>query len=118
MNKDSLSDGQKQGMNMIHKAIAQVGTGVQDVTNHAVFSLLEYIAIFPGGVNKLEDSKGNVLPDCFLMPKNTTALDFAFKLHTDFGKHFIRALNVRTKMGVGKDHKLSHCDIIEIVSGK
>jgi len=91
-------------------------TGVQQVLNHAVFNLLKYISIFPGGVSKLEDSKGNCLPDCFLLPENSTALDFAFKLHTDFGKGFIRAIDVKTKMTVGKDHKLKHRDIIEIIS--
>jgi len=29
---------------------------------------------------KLSDSKGNVLPDCFLMKNGSTALDFAYKL--------------------------------------
>jgi len=93
-------------------------TGVQDTLNKAVFSLLKYVAIYPGGVKKLQDSQGRVLPDCFLMPPNTTALDFAYKLHTDFGKNFIRAIDVKTKMSIGKEHKLNHQDIIEIVSGK
>ena len=59
-----------------------------------------------------------ILPDCFLMKEKATALDFAFKLHTDFGKNFIRAINVRTKKAVGKYHPLEHRDVIEIVSGK
>lgn len=93
-------------------------TGVQDVLNIAVFDLLKYVAIFPGGVNKLTDQYGRILPDCFLMPNNSTALDFAYKLHTDFGKNFIRAIDVKRKMPVGKDHVLKSCDIIEIISGK
>ena len=93
-------------------------TGVQQVLNKAVFDLLRYIAIFPGGVSKLEDKDGNVLPDCFLMPPDTTALDFAYKLHTDFGKNFICAKDVKTKMTVGKEHKLKNLDIVEVVSGK
>ena len=79
---------------------------------------MKYIAIHPGGVSKLEDSDGNVLPDCFLMPDGSTALDFAFRLHTDFGKKFICAKDVRTRMTVGKDHKLKHLDIIEIIADK
>ena len=86
--------------------------------NTAVFNLLEYIAVFPGGMNKLEDSKGNVLPDCFLLPKESTALDFAYHLHTDFGKNFIKAFDVRTKRVIGKEHKLKHKDIIEIAARK
>ena len=93
-------------------------TGVQQVLNTAVFNLLKYKPIYPGGVGKLEDSEGRTLPDCFLMPPKATALDFAFKLHTDFGKNFIKAINVKTKMPVGKEHVLSAGDIIEIAAGK
>ena len=69
-------------------------------------------------IAKLSDSEGRVLPDCFLMPPGTTALDFAFKLHTDFGKYFIRAIDVKKKMPIGKDHVLKPSDVVEIVSGK
>lgn len=93
-------------------------TGVQEVINHAVFELLKYKPIYPGGVSKLEDSEGRVIPDCFLMKPSTTALDFAYKLHTDFGKNFIKAINVKTKMPVGKDHILEPGSIIEIMAGK
>ena len=94
------------------------GTGVQGALDKAVFELLKYLAIFPGGVSKLEDSEGRCLPDCFLMPPNTTALDFAYKLHTDFGKKFICAKDVRTKRTVGKEHLLNNLDIFEIVAGR
>ena len=93
-------------------------TGIQKVLDTAVFDLLKYIAIYPGGVNNLVDSQGRVLPDCFLMKEGSTALDFAFKLHTDFGKSFIRAINVKTRLTIGKDYKLKHKDVIEIISGK
>ncbi|MEK6858207.1 MAG: TGS domain-containing protein, partial [Nanoarchaeota archaeon] len=48
----------------------------------------------------------------------STALDFAFKIHTDLGKHFINAIDVKTKRRVGKDHVLKSGDVVEIVSGK
>ncbi len=116
----NLSDKQKNGLDYIKKNImVKFGsTGVQNVLNTSVFSLLKYFVVFPGGVNKLEDKDGNRLPDCFLMPQNTTALDFAFKLHTDLGKHFISAIDVKTKRRVGREHLLKHRDVIEIVSGK
>lgn len=91
-------------------------TGIQQVLNSAVFDLLKYIAIYPGGVSKLEDSEGRVLPDCFLMQPGSTALDFAYRLHTDFGKNFIKAINVKTKMAIGKEHPLAHRDVIEIMA--
>ncbi|MBU2639013.1 MAG: redox-regulated ATPase YchF [Nanoarchaeota archaeon] len=118
--KGTLTEQQKKALEFIKKNVLDKysSTGVQDVLNHAVFDLLKYIAIYPGGVNKLSDKDGNVLPDCFLMPPGSSALDFAFRLHTDFGKNFIKAIDVKTKMPVGRDHKLKHCDVIEIMANK
>ncbi len=115
-----LSDKQKQALEFIkeHILIPFSSTGVQQVIDDAVFKHLDYIAIFPGGVNKLEDQYGNVLPDCFLMKNGSTALDFAFKIHTDIGNHFIRAIDVKTKRTVGKDHLLQHRDVVEIIVDK
>ena len=116
-----LNEKQKAGLDYIKENILSKyseGTGVQTVLNKAVFSLLKYVAIYPGGVNKLEDKNGNVLPDCFLMPPGSTALDFAYRLHTDFGDNFIRAIDVKTKKTVGKEHILQTGDVIEIISGK
>ncbi len=119
-NDSKLNDAQKNALEFIRKNVLQKygSTGVQEVLDSAVFKLLKYIAIFPGGVNKLEDKDGNVLPDCFLLPGKTTALDFAFRLHTDIGKGFIRAIHVKTKKVIGKDHELLHRDVIEIITSK
>ena len=115
-----FNEKQKAGLGYIRTHVLERfgSTGVQDVINHAVFELLKYKPIYPGGVGKLEDSNGNVIPDCFLMKENATALDFAFKLHTDFGKNFIKAVNVKTRMPVGKDHVLEPGSIVEIMAGK
>ncbi|NJL44018.1 MAG: redox-regulated ATPase YchF [Nitrosarchaeum sp.] len=115
-----LSEKQQAGLEFIRSAVLERfgSTGVQAVLNDAVFGLLGRKAIYPGGVSKLEDSEGRVIPDCFLMEKDATALDFAFRLHTDFGKNFIKAVNVRTKLPVGKDHVLADGDIIEIMARK
>ena len=115
-----LNDKQKNALQFMRENVLEKyhTTGVQDVLDRAVFELLGYIAIFPGGVGKLEDSEGRVLPDCFLLPPDSTALDFAYKLHTDFGKNFIRAIDVKSKMTVGKEHLLKHRDVVEIVAGR
>jgi len=120
VDESKLSEQQRKALTFINENILKKygNTGVQQVLNSAVFDFLNYVAIYPGGVGKLEDSEGRVLPDCFLMPPGTTALDFAFKLHSDFGNNFIRAINVKTKMAVGKDAVLNNGDVIEIVSGK
>jgi len=115
----SLNNKQSAALNNIQKFLDKFGsTGVQDVLNTAVLELLGYIAVYPGGVNKLTDSEGRVLPDCFLMKSGSTALDFAFRLHTDFGKNFIRAVDVKRKMTVGREYVLKHKDVIEIMAGK
>ncbi len=118
--QDTLSEKQKTALNFIKENILKSygSTGVQEVINKAAFDLLKLIAIFPGGVNKLEDQYGNVLPDCFLLPEESTALDFAYKIHSDLGDNFIRAIDVKTKRTVGKEHKLKHRDVVEIIADK
>lgn len=115
-----LNEKQKSGLELIKEKVLKElnGTGVQKTLNKAVFEELGYIVIFPGGVNKLADSEGNILPDAFLLPKGSTALDFAFKLHTDIGNNFVKAVNVKTKKLVGKDYVLENGDVIEIIFNK
>jgi len=118
--EQKLSEKQKKALEFIdQKILKQLGsTGVQETLDKSVFELLKYIAIFPGGINKLADQDGNILPDCFLLKENSTALDFAYRLHSDFGDNFIRAIDVKTRMTVGKEYKLKHRDVIEIIANK
>ncbi|MBI2662155.1 redox-regulated ATPase YchF [Candidatus Woesearchaeota archaeon] len=117
---EKLNERQLNALEFIRTNVLQQfqSTGIQHVLDTAIFQLLGYMAIYPGGVSKLEDKDGNVLPDCFLLPKESTALDFAYKLHTDLGKNFIRAIDVKTKRTVGKEHLLQHRDVVEIVAGR
>jgi len=118
--KGKLTEKQKQALKNIKENVLdkfEGGTGVQEVLNKAVFELLKYMAVYPvDSANKLTDSKGNILPDCFLLPSRSTALDFAFFLHTDFGKNFIKAIDSRTKKTLGKNYELKHRDALEIVT--
>ena len=118
--ESKLTDRQKKALEFIRtNVLLRFGSsGVQETLDRAVFDLLGYVAIYPGGVGKLEDSEGRTLPDCFLMPKGTTALDFAYKLHTDFGKNFVKAMNVKTRMPIGKDVVLENRSVIEILASK
>jgi len=111
-----LNEKQKSALEGIRKTMNEFGsTGIQEVMNKCVLDMLGYLAIFPAGA-KLSDSKGNVLPDCYLMKRGSTALDFAFRLHTDIGNNFVKAIDVRTKQAVGKDYKLKHRDGLEILT--
>ena len=69
-------------------------TGVQETIDKAVFELLKFIAVYPVATTKLGDKDGNIMPDCLLVPENITALDFAFKVHTDIGNKFIKAMDM------------------------
>lgn len=114
-----LNEKQVDALNKIRENVLakfENGTGVQQVLNFAVFDLLGYLPIFPASATKLGDSKGNILPDCFLLPPGSTALDFAYFLHTDFGKNFIKAINAKTKMALGKEYKLQPGDALEILT--
>ena len=94
-------------------------TGVQETVNKAVYETLKLITVYPvENENKLADGKGNVLPDSYLMPGDSTALDLAYKIHTDIGSKFIGAVDCRTKMKVGKEHQLKDCDIIKIIANR
>ncbi len=120
LKQENLNEKQINALEFIRKNILQKynATGAQEILEKAVFDTLQYIAIFPAGVNKLADSEGRILPDCFLMPPKSTSLDFAYKLHSDFGDKFIRAILVRTKTMVGKEYELKHRDALEIISGR
>jgi len=115
--KDGLNEKQKEALESVKKNVLDVygSTGVQEVLNKTVFELLNYIAVFPAG-SKLSDSKGNILPDCFLIPSGSTALDFAGIIHTDLAENFIKAIDAKTKKAVGKEHVLKHGDGLEIVT--
>jgi len=117
--KKQLNERQKAALELIQKNVLDkfpAGTGVQAILNDSVFSLLKYIAIFPAGAHKLADRDGNILPDCFLLPENSTALDFAYTVHSDLGKNFIKAIDARTKRILGKEHKLKNRDALEIIT--
>jgi len=111
-----LNEGQRKALDRISEIITEFGnSGVQEVLNKIVFEILDYISVFPAG-EKLADSKGNVLPDCYLMKNGSTALDFAFKIHSDIGENFIKAIDVRTKRALGRDYLLKNMDGLEIVT--
>lgn len=117
--KKNLDERRKKALELVQKILKKwKSTGVQDVLNKAVFDFLKYIYVFPGGLSKLADTKGNILPDCYLMPPGSTALDFAFRVHTDIGNNFVKAIDVRKKTAVSKDYKLKNGDVIEIMTKK
>jgi len=115
---EKLSPAQEKGLAKIQVFLRERGsTGVQACIEEAIFKLLDLIVVYPvEDEHHWTDKSGNVLPDAFLVPRGSTAVDVAFKVHTDLGNHFIRAINARTKMVVGRDHPVQDGDVIKIVA--
>ncbi|HLB67166.1 MAG TPA: redox-regulated ATPase YchF [Thermoplasmata archaeon] len=115
---EKLTPGQLKALDTIAAFLQKRGsTGVQPCLEEAVFKLLNLIVVYPvEDEHHWTDKNGNVLPDAFLVPRGSTAADVAFKVHTDLGNHFIRAINARTKMVVGREHPVEDGDVIKIVA--
>ena len=115
----SLKENQINALKLISDFLEENGsTGVQNCLEKAVLDKLDLIAIYPvEDETHFTDGQQRVLPDVFLLPKGSTALDLAYKVHTDIGDSFIRAIDCNSKRVIGRDHDLSDGDIIKIVAG-
>lgn len=113
-----LNKAQLKGLEHIQQTLPKMGTtGIQMCIEKAAFDLLDLIIVFPvEDENKYTDHDGNVLPDAYLVPKGSTAKELAYKVHTDLGDNFIRAIDARTKRVVGADHQLENGDVVTIVA--
>jgi len=116
-----LSAGQRKALEMIREMVFKRcgSTGVQQAINAAFFELLNAITVYPvEDAEKLTDHQGRVLPDCYLVPRGTTAREFAGMIHSELSEGFIYAIDARTKMRLGEGYVLKKNDVIQIVSAK
>ncbi|HEX9907071.1 MAG TPA: redox-regulated ATPase YchF [Thermoplasmata archaeon] len=96
---------------------AHESTGVQAILEQVVFKVLDMMIVYPvEDEHKWLDKQNRVLPDAYLMRRGSNAKDLAFKVHTDLGDNFIRAIDGRTHMAIGHDHVLKEGDVIKIVA--
>jgi ribosome-binding ATPase YchF (GTP1/OBG family) len=120
-NPEKLNKSQLGALERIREKVFQKygGTGLQEVLNTAFYSLLDMITVYPvEDAEKLTNHQGHVLPDCFLVPKGTTAKQFAGVIHTELAESFIHAIDARSKRRLGDTYILEDNDIIQIVSAK
>ena len=116
--KDDISEQQMKALEYIKSHVLKKygSTGIQQCIEAAV-KMLDLIVVFPvEDETHLTDKEGRVLPDAYLVPRGTTAKDLAFKVHTDLGEHFIRAIDARTHRVIGADHTLNDGDVVSIVA--
>ena len=118
LQEEKLNEQQKKALSFIKNYLEKhENTGVQQCLNAAVFDFLHYIVVYPVENEKhLTDKDGNILPDAFLLPQQSTALDLAYTVHTDIGNSFIAAIDARTKKRLAKDYQLKDKDIIRIMT--
>ena len=116
--RSKLTEAQLKGLAQIAKFLEAFGsTGVQKCVESGVYEVLDLIPVYPvEDEHKLIDKEGRVLPDVHLMPRGSSAKDLAYKIHTEIGDGFIRAIDARSKRVIGADYVLKENDIITIVS--
>jgi ribosome-binding ATPase YchF (GTP1/OBG family) len=121
MQPERLTAGQIQGLERIREKILKINgsTGVQEALNIAYYKLLDMITVYPvEDLEHLSDHNGRVLPDTYLVPKGTTAHQFAYVIHSELGDNFLYAVDARDKRRIGEDAVLKDRDVISIVSSK
>jgi ribosome-binding ATPase YchF (GTP1/OBG family) len=93
-------------------------TGTMQLLEICAFKILNLVVVFPvEDTTHLTDQDGRILPDAFLVPSNTTAKEFAGKIHSDLAESFIHAILVnQSNKRISASHELRHGDIVKIVS--
>jgi ribosome-binding ATPase len=116
---EKLSAGQIKGLEQIKEKILKTNgsSGVQEAINTAYFKLLDMITVYPvEDIEHLSDHNGRVLPDTYLVPRGTTAHQFAYVIHSELGDNFLYAVDARDKRRIGEDAVLKDREVISIVS--
>ncbi len=115
---EKLSAGQKKALGEVEAFLKRWGTtGVIESLESLVFQAMKQIVVFPvEDETKWTDKQGRMLPDAFLVPYGTTARQMAYRVHTDLGENFIRAIDGRTHRALGADHALSGGEVVRIVA--
>lgn len=113
-----LSPAQAKALEDVRRFLAVwTTTGVIESLEKIIFGTMDRIVVFPvEDENRWTDKQGRLLPDTHLVPKGTTARQLAYRVHTDLGEHFVRAVDGRTHRALGADHVVGPGDVIRIVA--
>ena len=91
------------------------GTGVQKNINSLAVELLDLIVVYPFvDQHKWSDSKGNVLPDAYLLKRGSTPLDLPAKIHSSFAENFVAAIDCRTGQKLSHKAELQNNAVVKI----
>jgi ribosome-binding ATPase YchF (GTP1/OBG family) len=113
-----LSSAQRAALGEIRALLKRWGsTGVQPLLESMVFDRLRQVVVFPvEDETHWTDSKGRVLPDAFLVPAGTPVRTVAYRVHSELGEQFIRAIDGRTHRALAADHPVESGTVIRIVA--
>lgn len=117
---ERLTSVQAKALDDVRGTLARWGsTGVQPALERMVYDRLGRIVVYPvEDETHWTDGQGRLLPDALLVPAQTTARAVAFRVHSDLGEHFIRAIDGRSHRALGADQPVSANAVIRIVSRK
>ena len=114
-----LSPQQKGALEYVETRVMDrwMRTGIQQALNTLVLKLLRMNMVYPvADESKFSDNHGNVLPDVYLMPVNSTPMDLARSVHTTLLKNYLLAIDAQTGVRLPSDYILRHKDVIKIVT--
>ena len=116
VDQTKLNPAQINALSSMKEKLAEAGgTGVAELLSGVLFNALDHIVVYPvADENAWKDGEGRVLPDAFVVPNNIEAKELAYKVHSDLGDGFIRAVDGRTRRIVGADHECGDSDVIKI----
>ena len=116
VDETKLNPAQINALSSMKEKLAEAGgTGVAELLSGVLFNALDHIVVYPvADENAWKDGEGRVLPDAFVVPNNIEAKELAYKVHSDLGDGFIRAVDGRTRRIVGADHECGDSDVIKI----
>lgn len=119
INKNKLTKEQLKSLYTIKKLIFDKygSTGVQKLINHCVFEVLNYIVVYPvRDPIKLCDKNGNILPDAYLIKRDTALKDFVSMIHTEIADKFLYGIDVKRKTRLKGDYILKNNDVVSFVT--
>jgi len=116
----ALTIGQRRALVEVRAIQTRWGsTGVQTAIERMVFERLGQMVVFPvEDEQRWTDSRGRVLPDALIVPLHAPARALAYRVHTDLGEHFIRAIDGRSHRALGAEQPLEPGSVVRIVARK
>lgn len=116
VDESKLNPAQINALDSMKEKLAQSGgTGVAELLSRVLFDALDHVVVYPvADETAWKDGEGRILPDAFVVPNGIEAKALAYKVHSDLGDGFIKAVDGRTRRIVGSEHECGDNDVIKI----